>query len=272
MNKILRPKFFFIVCVILGAILIYNNFLIVTQLLISIRMKSPSEIIFLTHNNTYKLMIIESTKIWVVNNLVAQYSSKVIMEPEPSKWTLEALVLYESTNQAPSFIRSRLKFLVNAREHQFFVDPDDVYAKDTQIIDRLGSRRFIWKLQAHLDLGELQLDINELVFLVIDFDEYQKLSLIFPQQPDSLLRHFVYHKPNIYISTKQKKPAVAHCVHQVRGMDDYKLANNMVSWLRLQKDIGIDRVKLYFNNDFKLGKRLLKEFLTDGFAEIVDYR
>ena len=268
---LMKKRFIVLTFIFLVLIIMYNNFLIVNRLLFKMRLDLEERQLNLILpsfvDNQTTQMIIESTNSWISNNLIAQYSSKVVIKSE-NMVMLEAIVLYDNPNQQPEYIRSNVKFLVHLGAERVFLSADEVYAKEYDIeIDK--SRRYIWKLRANLNAKNLIIHLESLSFLVTDFQEYQKLFFTFF---DDLNRILVFHKPIVYDSRKPKKRAVAHCVHQVRGLNEEKTASNMISWLKLQKDIGIERVKLYFNHGYEDGIRVLKKFESEKFIELVDYR
>lgn len=274
-----------IISICLLILIVYSEFFAVTQLICPFRMmiktypssKAINRSSHDPHAAVRTTIIVEPAHTWIVNNMVAQYSSKVVVE-SANDWMLEAFVLYDFMNQRAKKVRQRIKFLVSIGKKRFLADASEVYAKESQIVDKRSARRYIWKLRARLSrIDRIHIepdDVHRLVFLLTDFDEFQKIA---QNSPDDIDRILVFHKPNVYDSRSARKPSIAHCVHQVRGMGEPSMASNLVTWLRFQKRFGIDRVRMYFKSDLEVGKLAVTAFealdpTNKNFVEFVDYK
>lgn len=260
-----KRRLLILVLFVLIAVLIYNNILIISELFSKMRLESSQA--ELDESDHLKEPIFEDNGVWIVNNLIAQYSSKVVIQTS-DKIMLEAIVLCEYEDQKQGHIKSKVKFLVKVENQMIFLRVEEVYSIESQI-ERNKIHRQIWKLRTYLVKPQISFVVKKIYFIVTDFEEYQNMHLTFKNDIETFL---VFHRPRIYDARKAKKKAVAHCVHQVRGMADAVVAASMVSWLRLQQHMGIDKVKLYFHEHVADGKRLLAEFESSGFVEIVDYK
>lgn len=133
-----------------------------------------------------------------------------------------------------------------------------------------GRTRSIWKIRCELKpINKYLSKINRIRVAITDIKELNKLFNSAKYKAKEYLLSF--HWTNAYDERVAKKKSVAHCVHTIYDLDGEEV-NRLKSWLKIQKRIGIDRVKLYFSRveDSTIKSKLLQEF--GNYLEIVDYR
>lgn len=259
-------------------IIFENKYLIINSYLISkfyqkhtqVSEKSEvNKIILNSHRNKFETyrpiqenITTENANTWIMNNRVAQYSSRIVLKD--NNWNLfEALIFYYHENQTSETIQRNLKFLIKSGDEYLFLD----VTLSQSVVTLLNTR--LWKLSVDFEFDK-KVYLENIVFLVTDINEYQKMIMT---NPEELRRLLIYHKPVIYDSRKVKKAAIAHCVHMVRGLKDKKL-NQMKTWLVMQKIMGIDRIKLYFSEEDKIAQDEIRKLGSSNtpIIEIVDFR
>ena len=78
-----------------------------------------------------------------------------------------------------------------------------------------------------------------------------------------------FHLARKFNADKPKKQAIAHCVHMFYGVDDIK-SNSMLkfsNWVELQRNIGIDRMRIYV---LKLEKKTTN-YLNEKYKNFINF-
>lgn len=205
----------------------------------------------------------------IFNQNVAQFSTRIIFNKE-NKLYAEAFTVYSYLKENKYIIKRRIKCIV-------LVDQD--LAGIFDIVETLGLPTFsppkgrtrsIWKIRCELKpINKYLSKINRIRVGITDIKELNKLYNSGKYKDKEYLLSF--HWTNAYDERVAKKKRVAHCVHTIYDLDRQEV-NRIKSWLKIQKSIGIDRVKLYFSRveDSTIKSKLLQEFRN--YLEIVDYR
>ena len=141
------------------------------------------------------------------------------------------------------------------------------------IISYDGVRRYLFKIKSEINIDDVKsLDLESIVFLITERDEYQRLLITSPRDLGQLL---TFQKPFIYRTIKEKKKAIAHCVHNIRNLDKRRMLE-FKNWLGIQERIGIDVVKLYFLDVKKEDQQEVVEYVGkknwNMKIDIIDYR
>lgn len=124
----------------------------------------------------------------------------------------------------------------------------------------------LWKLRSEVEISIDFVDLNSVVFLATDFQEYQRLLMTSPSDFDKLL---TFQKPVIYDGrVSKKKPAIGHCVHMVRDLNKRRLGQ-MTNWLNMQQRLGIDAVKLYFYKVEKNSEEEMRSFIANSSMKMI---
>lgn len=213
---------------------------------------------------------------WTINNFAAQYSSRLIVKK--SQLTFEAIVFYDNLEQTIEKAADSLDFLIqfdNSSQNRMFLPVTNAYRLIT-IIPYNGVVRYLFKIRSEVTLDAefmSKLDVRDIVFLVTERNEYQRLSLTHPT--DVLEPLLTFQKPFIYSAEQKKKPALAHCVHNVRNLDARRMLE-FKNWLVIQQRLGYDAIKLYFLEVKEDQQKEVNQFLSKKNwtmnIEIIDYR
>ena len=202
---------------------------------------------------------------WIFNQNVSQYSTKIIYTRN-NKLFIEALTLflYQEENKINYTIKERVKCIVILNQKIL-----SIFAIKETLARPTFGQRSIWKVRCELAPKDYYLSIIKKIRIAItDIQEFNKLNNSDKFINKEMLLSF--HIANFYDERVAKKKSVAHCVHTVRGLHKRK-TNQLKNWLKIQKNIGIDRVKFYFTSvESSTKMELMQEFV--GYIEIVDYR
>jgi hypothetical protein len=275
-----RLKFLILSALLSGTFLLYylNGNQLSTQMIYYINVKNENNNFAAVFENKVENIRLKDARTWTINNLIAQYSSKIIKHNSNNKLIVEALVFYNHKNQSSEYIKSNVKFLIRCgtNNEQLFVKVKDLVGKETNIVAAENSLRYLWKLrgefEATLSCPNVA-DLDKIVFLLTDMVEYGKMSTIYRE--DDVSRILVFQKPDVYDSGSRKKAAIAHCVHTVRDLNIRNKLDQMKTWLRIQKILGIDRVKLYFIRVEQKDENVIRSLNLSSntpIIEIVDFR
>jgi radical SAM superfamily enzyme len=108
-----------------------------------------------------------------------------------------------------------------------------------------------------------------MVGIIIDNDFDFNLTLKDYKNTDKLSSEAIqFHLAKIFNADKPKKQSIAHCVHMFYGVDDIK-SNSMLkfsNWVELQRNIGIDRIRIYV---LKLEKKTF-DYLNEKYKNFID--
>lgn len=200
---------------------------------------------------------------WIINNLIAQNSPRIIIKNN-KRLIFESLAFYDHINQTSENLLRNVKFLVlfaqnneTNQSKKLFLKIDEAIGLQT-IINKNESGRFLWKLKREIEVNIELINLNKIVFLLTDVGEYKRLR---SESQEDLKRLLTYHKPFIYDAREKKKPAIGHCVHMIRNLNERKLLK-MKNWLSIQQRLGIDWIKLYFNEVDKKSEDEIREFIS----------
>ena len=196
---------------------------------------------------------------WIFNQNVSQYSTKIIYTRD-NKLFIEALTLL--SYQDENMIKERVKCILLINQQLVgILDIEETLGRPT-----FGDRS-IWKLRCELSLEYLP-NVKKIRVAITDIQEFNKLNNSAKFISKEKLLSFQWAK--VYDERVAKKKTVAHCVHTVRRLNKRK-TNQLKNWLKIQKNIGIDRVKFYFTSvENSTTMELMQEF--GDYIDIVDYR
>lgn len=205
---------------------------------------------------------------WIFNQKVAQYSTKIIRTKD-NKLYVEALTLFSYINEDHELIKEKIKCIVYI-DHRIsaVLDINETIKRPT-FTTNYKTFRSIWKVRCQLSpINQYLLNLNRIRVAITDIQEYKELnsSGIYTNKENLLSFHWV----NFYDERIAKKKAVAHCVHMVYELKNRKL-NQLKNWLKIQKSIGIDRIKFYFASvEDSIKTELKQEF--GNYIDIIDYK
>jgi hypothetical protein len=251
----IKLKSFLLAFVIVGMITfitIYNNLN---------RVQLPKENL----NFENEFFQVESTK-WLINNRIAQYSARLIVDKD--KVIIEALALTDYVNQEAAFQKQNIKFLVKYENKLFVMDVQGAFGNTTNFI--FGkSCRHIWRFNTVIQ--NIFQNLDQIFYALTDYGEYLKL-LNFVNRTDDLMAYFAFHKPVVYRTDSVKKKAIAHCLHYVRYLNENRGLERMLNWLEIQKNLGMDKIKAYFYRVDKNSYQTIRSAYGTDFLEIIDFK
>lgn len=210
---------------------------------------------------------------------------------------LETLVLFDYPFLNERYIRSRAKLVVRVADDEFeLADIEQVFRRRI-FSSEDNLLRYMWKLTTTVSVDVTERDasgcrvpaLDKIAIATIDIDELQNLiwtgdnnnddddnenqqlsylnSLIVFQKPTIIDRGDCddstggRHQVNRNKTTKKKK-AIAHCVHMLRNLDESRLGK-LFDWLRLQKSVGYDKIRLYAYRVDELVREQIRRFDTN---------
>lgn len=239
-----------------------------TRSSISLQVKNESDEHVKKEMTTFRIV---GPRQWIINNFIAQFSSRLIIKDDV-RLIFETLAFYDSMNQNAENLCANLAFLVMfSREDRIFIRAKEAHRMAT-IINVAGVGRYLWKVKSEILIDVGLFNLSEVVFLLTDREEYQHLHM---RSQDDLNGLLSFHKPYLMDARKKKKPAIAHCVHNVRNLNKQRI-KQMKTWLTVQQRLGIDYVKLYFYNEDKTAENEIKQIAKRNVEkmkiEIIDFR
>lgn len=224
--------------------------------------------ILVDKNRSLKSVYLAEPSGWIINNRIAQYSSKIIVV-NSTTLLLETLAQCEYDNQTDAFIIEKVKFMISYRRQFFLWNIQLVTGRTTNIYVN-GNMRYMFKLGTYLTTtNELNVEIDQIAFALTDIDEYVRLAVTFFTDA---AYYMSFHKPYVHVPDvlKRKKPAIAHCVHMVRNLDRDNGTERLFDWLHLQAAIGIDVVRLYMFDATQAQKQAIRAKFDDDYVQMAD--
>lgn len=187
---------------------------------------------------------------WIVNPRVAQYGAYLKLYDRCIE--LETLTLFDYAFTSEMYIRSRVKLVVRLADEEFAIANIERTFRRKLFSGEDNSLRYMWQLTTSVNLNSsgYRGDIDKIAVAVIDVDELQQLIRAQQQNSGSVTNLnslIVFHKPVVLVDSPSlpiKKKAVAHCVHMLRSLNNVRLGW-LYDWLRLQKSVGYDKIRLY---------------------------
>lgn len=196
---------------------------------------------------------------WLVNGIVTQYSS-IISLTKYKNLVIETLALIDIEMEEEESLEKNLKCLVKLDNSINILDNDKL------IKIRLDRTKYnvskMWKVRCVLNETSHNYKFENLFVSVIDIRNfaniYNKVHLI------------LFHKPEFFNRLYAKKKSIANCVHMVNNLDQHKL-QKLNNWLKIQKEIGFNKIKLYFH---LVPKNITEKLLNDhkDFIQIVEHK
>lgn len=121
----------------------------------------------------------------------------------------------------------------------------------------------MWSISTSISIipNKKKYDLNKIAIAAIDIDELQTLTSLQSLSAQANLESpIVFHKPVIIEKRDgKKKRAVAHCVHMLRNLNEPDRLLRLFDWMRLQKEVGYDKIRLYtYQVDESIRKEILK--------------
>lgn len=233
-------------------------------------------------SRAYEKPLTASQQEWLINNRVAQYSPRLIVFNNRARLAFETLVLYDYSKQTSEDLCRQLKFLVmfaaknqtNQTWKLITVDVKEAFGYVT-IISVEGRTRYLWRVRAEIDFNPNEIDIDSIVYFVTDYRKYKE---IIDESEFSLnwTRALTFQAPIVQNGELEKRPAIAHCVHMVRELDDERKLRQMKEWLIVQQELGIEKLKLYVYKLNETTRQNLQEFIENRNRkikiEMIDFR
>jgi hypothetical protein len=208
---------------------------------------------------------------WIVNYNVAQYSSYVIANRD-KQIRIESLILlsYHNENRLRILKDVRCTYMKRGVNRVYIVNVDrvvDIVSKDDT------GTKVLWKIECYLK--EVDLANDSLYVAIVDFRDFDIGSRFSNFQPDSGMlpaEYIQFQESDKINQSAPKKQGVAHCVHMVYLNDTNSLDTNItINWLKLQRHIGIDTVRMYA---FKINSKIIdhiKSNFDDKFLTFIKY-
>lgn len=260
------------------AIFIFYSNIITNEIYKSYFIKTINKVeTFETFENSKQIIrVINDSRIWTINYLIAQYSPALVKNAN-NILSVEALVFYNHEDQSEQNLKSNVKFIVQSGNETLLLKVKKARRTYTSIkaADGNSSNRFVWKLWGEFEADSFSFfELERVVFLIADLVEYYRMLNKSSYNEEAVSGLLVFQKPVLFDSRARKKAAFAHCVHTVRDLTNNNKIGKMKTWLKIQKLLGIDRVKLYF---FQVEKKEENEIRTWNssdipFIEIIDIR
>jgi hypothetical protein len=202
---------------------------------------------------TFDQLRSQSNGQWIVNKQVLQYSAYAIFKGNSIK--IESLVFLNLGNNG------NLKCVVTDSKFQILTRLTVI--KNLQILPPVHKITCEWP-NSTFNLGN---DIMVGIIIENDFD----FNLTLKDYKNNEMLSFEaiqFHLAKKFNADKPKKQSIAHCVHMFYGVDDIK-SNSMIkfsNWVELQRNIGIDRIRIYV---LKLEKKTC-DYLNEKYKNFID--
>jgi hypothetical protein len=202
---------------------------------------------------TFDQLRSQSNGQWIVNKQVLQYSAYAIFKGNSIK--IESLVFLNLGNNG------NLKCVVTDSKFQILTRLTVI--KNLQILPPVHKITCEWP-NSTFNLGN---DIMVGIIIENDFD----FNLTLKDHKNNEMLSFEaiqFHLAKKFNADKPKKQSIAHCVHMFYGVDDIK-SNSMLkfsNWVELQRNIGIDRIRIYV---LKLEKKTF-DYLNEKYKNFID--
>ena len=216
------------------------------------------------------------TNNWIFNFNVTQYTT-VITKFSDELIFSESLIFLDHILNNMDYINENLKCLLRIGDVFYVQTPYEILLVPIMKIPEWPKQAY--KVKCQIKSYELNLfkksnilENEQIKIAIIDFKYFDYHVDLFAGLNEKYLIQL--HKPNIFYINKPKKKAIAHCVHTVRNLNDEKRLKHFFEWIKIQKSIGIDKIKIYLMTDLDqdpIENKIRDEF-NDGYLEIIKYR
>jgi hypothetical protein len=207
---------------------------------------------------------------WTLNTGILQYSS--IINVEKNEGIIVEVLTFLNYPKENDILRNKnIKCLL--------LDVNQLTASEKFQIMKIplmntdGTNVALWKIKCKFPFSHY-VNYEESKVSIVDTNEFtgdqndnifKNLSAVIPK---NLIK---YQKPTTFYSVKSKNPAVANCVHLVRGLDTNKI-KRIKNWLEIQFAIGYKHITFYFFEPNEDAKRAIKEIYPKDKVIIIDYQ
>lgn len=206
---------------------------------------------------------------WIFNQNVAQYSTRALLTQQGTI-LVEALAFFNyDENEKLDYVKAKIRCIVFVDNKSYVLRVFEVINQITLVPSGSLTFRFLWKVRCELPQSQIHLR-GKIKLALTDIDEYERLNSSDRFKSSKKYYLLSFQEANFYDLKIPKKKSVVHCVHMVRNLNEVR-RKRMRNWLEIQKQIGIDRVRLYFARVDKTIETSLKDEFKD-FIDIVPYR
>jgi hypothetical protein len=204
---------------------------------------------------------------WIINRNVMQYSSFMLVDNTVSVVQMEYLVLFNDVHWYLYYYYNVRCLAIYKPSQKLYIYRVDRIAR-TEFMDIDDKKRYLWKIRCKSDINFDSLSTDWRLALVDqnDFDLHDSSA-----SNEKLNSNYViFQVPRVYDISKSKKPAIVHCIHWLRDLNQVRLAQ-FLNWLSIQKQIGVDTVRVYSPNMNTETKDKIYEQFSKDFIQIVHY-
>jgi hypothetical protein len=214
---------------------------------------------------------------WIFNFNVTQYST-IITKSSDELIFSESLIFLDHILNNMDYLNNNLKCLIKINEVFFVLNPYEILLVPIMKIPNWPKQMYKVKCEIrsyqlkYLKRSDSSLENEQIKLAIIDFKYFEYLTNLYAKLKENYLIQL--HKPNQFYMNKPKKKAIAHCVHTVRNLNDEKRLKYFFEWVKIQKTIGIDKIKIYLMTDLEQDpiENKIREEFNDGFINIIKYR
>ncbi|CAF0821584.1 unnamed protein product [Brachionus calyciflorus] len=201
------------------------------------RINSPKEFFSLNHE-------------WTNNGDVTQYSSVIALHSDRTL-TIETInYLY---NEDPN----NLKCILKNENNWFQLEPIEILP-----ITLMSTARGVYNLyKVTCKLNQILDNKAKILVATIKSENFKSIQ--------NFVNYLNFQRPNFYDATMPKKDAIINCVHMVSNLNTIRL-RSLLNWIKIQKSIGYDKVKLYtYYVSDEIKERILRK--NRQFVEFIDF-
>ncbi|CAF0873801.1 unnamed protein product [Brachionus calyciflorus] len=195
---------------------------------------------------------IYDNNVWTINGIVAQYSSII-----SSANVLEIETLSFIDHIKYSINPNNIKCLTLINDEINLITPSEILS--IQLSQTKNGINKFFRVKCPLKNN----NNNNLIKNIYVGTIYN------PLYKDLKNSYLIFQRPKVFYRDSVKKYPIINCVHMIRNLDDLKF-KKLLNWINIQKQIGYEKVKLYFNDVSKENTTFISKHFKN-FVEIIDY-
>ena len=212
---------------------------------------------------------------WLVNHNILQYSSYLIIKPDRVV-RIESLMLTPYLNFIDS--QTKLKCVLKYSNGTIAYYPVTEMQLHMNFVDKYPQNFGKLICQIELILTAKEMPVVPSV-AIVDQELYtDDKSEIGSNNVNGVLSqaYINFQIPKVIDASGPKKKSIGHCVHMVHDLENHNRQEKVLNWLKIQKSIGIDTIRMYFyryNNTVpKPIDKILLESTSVNFLDIVYHK
>jgi hypothetical protein len=187
--------------------------------------------------NLSKQQMVFEWNTWLWNENTVQQSSISSVEPSTGRLEFESIVFFTDKNEANRTHFTKCLVLIN-NKRLLVLQVNELFAMDVTVVT-------LYKAVCSLDHNNNKNnDVDLFSIAVVDLRDYPQLANGTTYETTTTTNLF-FHKPRFIARRRAKIRSTVNCVHYLRRVDS-RLRDNMDTWIRLNKALGVGKISLCY--------------------------